>query len=185
MGRDEEIIQIALKHFANSNYDSCSLEAIAKELHITKPAIYYHFKNKNELYNSAFISCFGELQFIKYDSIESNLKEYINVYNNLFLAKPLCAKLFLKELACEFKHLNQKTILTLSNNLKFLTDTLKNVDVNPFYIQTLIMSSLTAYQNNLGMRKEISKIVNKEDSNFNIAQEIYNTILLYIKEKKL
>jgi len=185
MSTRSKIIKVALKHFANSSYKNCSLEEIAKELNITKPALYYHFKNKNDLYNTLFKNYFGTLVFKKHSSLEENLKEYINVYNTLFTKEPLCAKLFLKELACEFKNLDLKTISMLSNNLKFLIDILKDKkNVNPFYIQTLIMSSLTAYQSNMNIRKEVAKMINQEFDKFNIADEIYHTILLYIKDKK-
>ena len=54
MATKEDILQIALKHFANKGYENTTLEDIAKEIDITKPAIYYYFKNKEELYNEIF-----------------------------------------------------------------------------------------------------------------------------------
>jgi AcrR family transcriptional regulator len=59
----EKIIKTALKHFAVNGYKKTSLENIAKELNITKPALYYHFKNKNDLYNAIFIHYFSEIEF--------------------------------------------------------------------------------------------------------------------------
>ncbi|WP_084029301.1 TetR/AcrR family transcriptional regulator [Lebetimonas sp. JH292] len=55
----QKIIKTALKHFAINGYKNTSMQDIAKELNITKPALYYHFKNKNDLYNAIFIYFFS------------------------------------------------------------------------------------------------------------------------------
>jgi AcrR family transcriptional regulator len=44
--KKEEILEVAKVHFANKGYERTSLDDVAKDLNITKPALYYHFKNK-------------------------------------------------------------------------------------------------------------------------------------------
>jgi AcrR family transcriptional regulator len=47
--RRDEIIQVAAKIFAAKGYHSTTLDEIASELLITKPALYYHIRSKEEL----------------------------------------------------------------------------------------------------------------------------------------
>ncbi|WP_085522315.1 TetR/AcrR family transcriptional regulator [Tuberibacillus sp. Marseille-P3662] len=48
----ENIMVIALKHFAQNGYDGTSLSAIAADVGIKKPSIYAHFKSKEALFLS-------------------------------------------------------------------------------------------------------------------------------------
>jgi len=176
----QRILSIALKHFANKGYDNTSLEEVAKELNITKPALYYHFRNKKEIYNQIFISHFKGLAF------KNELKDYIYTMGEFFLQNPYMAKLFAKELACEMEHLEVDTIKIVSKTLRSLIEILSETDINPFFIQTLIISSFTTYANTLKVREKISDIVNNPKLliDFHIIEEIYTTISLYIKAHK-
>ena len=46
----EKIIKAAIKVFAAKGYDGTSMDGIAQAARLTKPMIYYHFKNKKDLY---------------------------------------------------------------------------------------------------------------------------------------
>lgn len=46
----EEILDIAEDLFMRQGYNDTSTRQIAKILNITQPNIYYHFKNKEEIY---------------------------------------------------------------------------------------------------------------------------------------
>jgi len=178
----QEILKVALEIFATKGYENSSVEEIAKKLNITKPAIYYHFKNKKELYNTIFRNYFSNIEFKNYNSLEENIKSYIDTLANLFLNNPNIAKLFSKELSNEAQNLEIDTIIILSKTLKHLTDILKNENVNPFFIQTLIISSFTTYLNTLKLREKIIDIIKNEKlKEFDIKEEIYKTILLHIK----
>ena len=45
----EEILEAAAKAFSKNGYDGSSLAEIAKAVGIKTPALYYHFKSKNEI----------------------------------------------------------------------------------------------------------------------------------------
>lgn len=47
--RKEEIIIAAAKIFASKGYHAATLDEIAAEIGISKPALYYHIKNKEEI----------------------------------------------------------------------------------------------------------------------------------------
>jgi len=46
----EKIIKAAIRVFSKKGYDGASMREIAESARLTKPMIYYHFKNKNDLY---------------------------------------------------------------------------------------------------------------------------------------
>ena len=50
MTSKEKIIKAAIKVFSAEGYDSASMDEIARVARLTKPMIYYHFKNKKDLY---------------------------------------------------------------------------------------------------------------------------------------
>lgn len=51
---NELILNEASKLFAANGYRASSLNDIARNLNVTKPALYYRFKNKHEILNSIF-----------------------------------------------------------------------------------------------------------------------------------
>jgi AcrR family transcriptional regulator len=182
----QKIIQTALKHFAINGYKNTSLEKIAQELNFTKPALYYHFKNKNDLYNAIFITYFSKLEFNLTDNIFKNLENYINTLYEFFKNDPLLAKLLSKELSCEFKNLNEESISILTKMIQTLNKILKNTNINPFFIQNLIISSFTTYLNTMEIRKKITSLITccKIPSEFDLKSELISIITNYIKAKQ-
>lgn len=61
MPRKENIIKTALRLFLQNGYEKTSLNHIAREVGITKPAIYHHFKNKDELIHEVLSLFFQEM----------------------------------------------------------------------------------------------------------------------------
>ncbi len=58
----ENILDIARNLFAEYTYLCVSMDDIANKLNITKPALYYHFKGKKELYKEILEKVFKELE---------------------------------------------------------------------------------------------------------------------------
>jgi len=48
----QRIQQVALELFAERGYDQTSLREVAEQLEITRPALYYHFKTKEDILTS-------------------------------------------------------------------------------------------------------------------------------------
>ncbi|WP_181782648.1 TetR/AcrR family transcriptional regulator [Pseudonocardia pini] len=59
-----QIREVALELFAEQGYDKTSLREIAERLGITKAAVYYHFKTKEEILSSLFDEVIGGLDGI-------------------------------------------------------------------------------------------------------------------------
>ncbi|MEA1985893.1 MAG: TetR/AcrR family transcriptional regulator [Candidatus Marinimicrobia bacterium] len=60
MNTKEKIQKVAIKMFAEKGYTETSLRKIANELNISKPALYYHFTNKEEIFTSIIRNIFDE-----------------------------------------------------------------------------------------------------------------------------
>ncbi|HBY62044.1 MAG TPA: hypothetical protein DEH78_19665, partial [Solibacterales bacterium] len=48
-GKREAILRTAVEMFHNRGYASTSMNEIAEKLHITKPALYHYFRNKEDI----------------------------------------------------------------------------------------------------------------------------------------
>ena len=57
----EKILESAKKLFSDYGYSAVSMSEIAKEVKITKAALYYHFKNKKEIYLEVIQNSFEAL----------------------------------------------------------------------------------------------------------------------------
>lgn len=78
----EKILSAALKLFAKNGYEAVSVSMIAAELGITKGALYKHYKNKRDIFDS-IVRRMGELDFeraneygMPEDSIENDADAY-------------------------------------------------------------------------------------------------------------
>ena len=94
MSKKEEILKIALSEFAKNGYENTSLDSIAKKCGITKPAIYYHFKSKSELFSQIFIDKFSMFRVDIRRDIENDIKSYINEMYKILDGE--FAKIFIK-----------------------------------------------------------------------------------------
>jgi AcrR family transcriptional regulator len=57
----ESIVKTALELFLQNGYEKTSMNDIAREVGITKPAIYHHFKNKDQLIHEVLSLFFEEM----------------------------------------------------------------------------------------------------------------------------
>lgn len=57
----EQIREVALELFSEQGYDKTSLREIAERLGLTKAALYYHFKSKEEIVGAIVESYLGEV----------------------------------------------------------------------------------------------------------------------------
>jgi len=69
--RQEQLIEIACRLFARKGYDGTSLRDIAEEAKITKAALYYHFPNKEALYERIVLESMQALV----DSVRNAMEE--------------------------------------------------------------------------------------------------------------
>ena len=61
MSTRDDIFSTALDMFLRLGYDGTTLDAVAETVGVTKPAIYYHFKSKDELFKELFRGLFNDM----------------------------------------------------------------------------------------------------------------------------
>lgn len=179
--KKEMILDIALVHFSQNGFDNSSLEDIAKQCNITKPAIYYHFKDKATLYKEVFLNQLTNLANFLTKSIEKNsqnsckenLKVYIDVFGKYLIDNPSFGALFSREIADGARRLSTKCKKQLSTTLTILSDILKDgvnqgifKDENPFMIQLMIVSTLSTYHTTTPLRKDVLNLIDEQIVSF-------------------
>jgi len=84
------ILRAALKHFANSGYAAASVQRIVDDARVSKPALYYHFKDKAGLYQALVNEAFDrEFDLVRQaaaraSSIHEQLVEILTVLFDYF-----------------------------------------------------------------------------------------------------
>ncbi len=82
MDTKQNIVKTALELFLQNGYEKTSMNDIARKVGITKPAIYHHFKNKDELIHevlSIFFREMGEWSKSRFGSCKT-LKELLRAF---------------------------------------------------------------------------------------------------------
>jgi AcrR family transcriptional regulator len=69
--RREEIVGIALRHFAEGGYHGTSTEAIAREAEISQPYLFRLFGTKRELFLACSDRCFGRVTDVFREAAEA------------------------------------------------------------------------------------------------------------------
>jgi AcrR family transcriptional regulator len=172
----EQIIQKAGEHFSRYGYEATHLEKIAKECGISKPAIYYHFKDKAALYEAVLYRGFSELaSAIKektgQDDPEIQLAAYIRTFGDYLIATPSFSAIFSREIANDAKSLPESCIAELAQTLESLLEILKKGESqgvfhckNPFTIQMMIVTTLSAYLTTASLRQKVSQMIDSADA---------------------
>ncbi|MGH3320714.1 MAG: TetR/AcrR family transcriptional regulator [Streptosporangiaceae bacterium] len=60
-GTRERIQQVALELFAEKGYENTALREVSERLEITRPALYYHFKTKDDILDSVVADLTGSM----------------------------------------------------------------------------------------------------------------------------
>jgi len=167
LSRKEQILKVAMQHFSQYGYDATGMDAIASDCEITKPAIYYHYKDKAALYEAVICSHFSSLaKEIQVNTLEGNAKEriqrYIETFGHFLVTQPTFSAIFSREIAAGGKTLPESCSKFLSITLQSLQNILiegeKEGDFekeNPFLIQMMIVATLSAYSTTKPLRERV------------------------------
>lgn len=133
----EKLTQSALNILSHSSYQSAKLEHIAKDVGLTRGAIYWHFQNKQNLYKHILKRSFDDSmrdlfnilessqpcldrleQVVDYllsaDKLEIHTKSAL-IYNNLLLERPKGLEESIREIESWFETLFERHALALRN----------------------------------------------------------------------
>lgn len=101
----QKILETTLGLVVDKGPDAVSMREIAKELNITKPVLYYYFKNKNDLVKQAFSEGSKKLMALRGESSKDDLSledKIASLFKNhivFFRKTPNAAKCALKMMA--------------------------------------------------------------------------------------
>ena len=112
----EKILLAALRLFANDGYEAVSVSEIAGELGITKGALYKHYKNKKDIFDS-IVKRMEEMDFeraVEYEMPEEAACDAADKYKNMPLDK------IKKYAIAQFSHWTEEEFSSLFR--KMLTD---------------------------------------------------------------
>lgn len=108
--KKHEIMKIAEKYFVDTSYASVSLSMIAKKSGVTKPALYYYFQSKQDIYleiiNEAFTELHKSMDKVIYNqeiSTEEKFKKTIITYINFARKRVNFIKLLMQKMSYNHK----------------------------------------------------------------------------------
>jgi AcrR family transcriptional regulator len=73
--RREEIVEVALRHFAAGGYHGTSTEAIAREAGISQPYLFRLFRTKRELFLACADRCYANVAAVFADAVAGDTPE--------------------------------------------------------------------------------------------------------------
>jgi AcrR family transcriptional regulator len=95
---EDRILANALKHFCDFGYNGTSVREITAASEVTKPTLYYYFKNKEELFAKLAETCFEMVLksmdevVAKNESLEKSVKALFDCLNEVFTHNPAAIK---------------------------------------------------------------------------------------------
>ncbi|WP_300363315.1 TetR/AcrR family transcriptional regulator [Hydrogenimonas sp.] len=173
--KKEKILEAAAIHFARRGYANASLEEIAADAGVTKPAIYYHFKDKAALYESVLCSRLERLadavgQAVEaHEAVEKRVKAYIESFGAFLAAHRCFAAMLSHEFADNGRNLSDDATRQLSRTLGLVTRLIDEgvkrgvFEIeNPMVVQMMIVSTLINHQTTRTLRKRVATQAAKE-----------------------
>jgi len=172
VNRKDAILNIASRHFSKAGFAAASLEDIASEAEITKPAIYYHFKDKSALYEAVLLEHLEPLAKMIEKAVsskaapEEKLAAYIEAFGECLQNRSSFAAILTHEFADSGKNLPESATKELAKILQILTSII-NEGVengvfrteNPMVVQMMIVSPLIMHQTTRQMRERVTRHV--------------------------
>ena len=127
----EKVIRAATKIFAKNGFDATSMREIAKNANLTKPMIYYHFKNKEDLYlyileNSISILN-RKVEEVTSECInpEETIRNVVRIYVNFFKKEEDIFRIIHREIISRSKYIGiliDKYFLNINRSISDVLD---------------------------------------------------------------
>lgn len=100
----QRILVVAKAHFTERGFSNASVRDICRDARVTAPTLYYHFKNKEALFEAVVRETITMTKFVKRlndecrkaDDPESQIRAFARTYLSSFPAGPVNAGLYLR-----------------------------------------------------------------------------------------
>lgn len=163
----EKILLTALKLFAQDGYEAVSISKISGELGMAKSALYKHYKNKRDIFDS-IINRMDELDYERareYNMPEGNMDEIIKGYREISIDK---IRIYTE---AQFKHWTEEEFSYLFRRMLTL-EQYRNQEMADLY-QKYLVSGPIDYMTYL-----FAGITGKKEEAKQLAIEFYGPIFL-------
>ena len=163
----EKILLTSLKLFAQDGYEAVSISKISGELGMAKSALYKHYKNKRDIFDS-IINRMDELDYERareYNMPDGNMDEIIKEYRNISTDK---IRIYTE---AQFKHWTEEEFSSLFRRMLTL-EQYRNQEMSDLY-QKYLVSGPIDYMTYL-----LAGITGKKEEAKQLAIEFYGPIFL-------
>ena len=163
----EKILLTAIKLFAQDGYEAVSISKISGELGMAKSALYKHYKNKRDIFDS-IINRMDELDYERareYNMPDGNMDEIIKEYRNISTDK---IRIYTE---AQFKHWTEEEFSSLFRRMLTL-EQYRNQEMSDLY-QKYLVSGPIDYMTYL-----FAGITGKKEEAKQLAIEFYGPIFL-------
>ena len=163
----EKILLTSLKLFAQDGYEAVSISKISGELGTAKSALYKHYKNKRDIFDS-IINRMDELDYERareYNMPEGNMDEIIKGYREISIDK---IRIYTE---AQFKHWTEEEFSSLFRRMLTL-EQYRNQEMADLY-QKYLVSGPIDYMTYL-----FAGITGKKEEAKQLAIEFYGPIFL-------
>ena len=163
----EKILLTSLKLFAQDGYEAVSISKISGELGMAKSALYKHYKNKRDIFDS-IINRMDELDYERareYNMPEGNMDEIIKGYRKISIDK---IRIYTE---VQFKHWTEEEFTSLFRRMLTL-EQYRNQEMSDLY-QKYLVSGPIDYMTYL-----FAGITGKKEEAKQLAIEFYGPIFL-------
>lgn len=163
----EKILLTSLKLFAQDGYEAVSISRISGELGMAKSALYKHYKNKRDIFDS-IINRMDELDYERareYNMPDGNMDEIIKEYRNISTDK---IRIYTE---AQFKHWTEEEFSSLFRRMLTL-EQYRNQEMSDLY-QKYLVSGPIDYMTYL-----FAGITGKKEEAKQLAIEFYGPIFL-------
>ena len=163
----EKILLTSLKLFAQDGYEAVSISKISGELGMAKSALYKHYKNKRDIFDS-IINRMDELDYERareYNMPDGNMDEIIKEYRNISTDK---IRIYTE---AQFKHWTEEEFSSLFRRMLTL-EQYRNQEMADLY-QKYLVSGPIEYMTYL-----FAGITGKKEEAKQLAIEFYGPIFL-------
>lgn len=173
----QEILRVALQHFAKKGFTKTNMDEIADEIGIHKPSIYYHLGKKEALFDAVIIAALEKhlhslnTMLLQTAKPQQQLRAYITAFaDNLSGENRYLANLLLRQIATEDGYFPDAALQSMSEVRKILQQILAQgieqqvfKPVNPFMIHMLIVGFFTTYAASGHMQEKMAAIPDELD----------------------
>lgn len=163
----EKILLTAIKLFAQDGYEAVSISKISGELGMAKSALYKHYKNKRDIFDS-IINRMDELDYERareYNMPDGNMDEIIKGYREISIDK---IRIYTE---AQFKHWTEEEFSSLFRRMLTL-EQYRNQEMADLY-QKYLVSGPIDYMTYL-----FAGITGKKEEAKQLAIEFYGPIFL-------